>query len=280
MADPAGSLADWAARQAGVKAVVLIGSRTRAAGASDRADANSDWDFHLITSQPARFAHAGWTVPAGWGPPLAYVDRPGVLGSARKISAVFPGWELDLVLLPAWRLQLAQVAMSLGLHRQSAGLRRVLGELAVVIRPGYRFLHGAAPWEPFYRQVVAEVADPRLDDGEIVRLANGFVCDYVWLRRKVARGELAAARRMLRRALDEVNLRLAHELRLRRGLQSFPDARRLEQTAGPEEAVRLVSPAASGAEEILAVAGRSGATLRELMHGLVGPAWHWPEPIE
>lgn len=277
MGDPAQSLAAWAARSAAIKAAVLIGSRARPA--DDRLwqpDAASDWDFHVITSRPEIFAQAGWTAAAGLGAPLAYVDRLGVLGSARKVSAVFPTMEMDLVVLPAGRLQLAQLAMSLGLHRQSAALRRALGDLAIVIRPGWRFLHGAVGWEPFYQKVVAEVPDPRLGDEEIVRLANGFVCDYVWLRRKVERGELAAARRMLHRGLAEVNLRLAHELRLRRGERSFPDGRRLEQILPPAEAARFNVSSTDTAGAIIAAAEQGAALLRELMPGLIGPSWRWP----
>jgi hypothetical protein len=277
MADPAQNLAAWAARGAAVKAVVLIGSRARPAEDDlGQADAESDWDFHVITSQPGVFTQPAWTAALGAGAPLAYVDRLGVLGTARKISAVFQGMELDLVVLPAWRLQLAQVAMSLGLHRQSAELRRALGDLAVVLRPGYRFLHGAAGWETFYRKVVAEVPDPRLDNADALRLAQGFVCDYLWLQRKVARGELVAARRMLHRGLGEVNLQLAHELRLRRGERSFPDGRRLERTHPAAELAGLAVAGDGSAEALRVAAGQCAATLNTLLAGLVGADWRWP----
>jgi len=279
MSDPAQSLAVWAARSAVVKAVVLIGSRARAA--DDllwQPEATSDWDFHVITSRPEIFAHSAWTTAAGLGAPLAYVDRLGVLGSARKVSAVFPAMEMDLVVLPAWRLQLAQVAMSLGLHRQSAGLRRALGDLAIVIRPGWRFLHGAKDWEPFYQKVVADIADPRLSDAEAVRLANGLVCDFVWLQRKVTRGELVAAQRMLHRSLVETNLRLAHELRLRRGERSFPEGRRLELVLTVTELARLRVSASLEPAALRAAAGHCAATCRELMAALLGVSWSWPLP--
>lgn len=277
MADPAQNLAAWAAREAAVKAVVLIGSRARPAeDGLGQADAESDWDFHVITSQPGVFTQPAWSAALGAGAPLAYVDRLGVLGRARKVSAVFPGMELDLVVLPAWRLQLAQVAMSLGLHRQSTELRRALGDLAVVLRPGYRFLHGAAGWEPFYRKVVAEVPDPRLDNADALRLAQGFVCDYLWLQRKVARGELVAARRMLHRGLAEVNLQLAHELRLRRGERSFPDGRRLEHTLAAADLAGLAVAGDGSAEALRVAAGQCAATLNTLLAGLVGADWRWP----
>jgi hypothetical protein len=277
MSDPAQSLAEWAARSAMIKAVVLIGSRARAADDPLwQPETNSDWDFHVITSQPEIFSHAAWTTAAGLGAPLAYVDRLGVLGSARKVSAVFPTMEMDLVVLPAWRLQLAQVAMSFGLHRLSAGLRRALGDLAIVIRPGWRFLHGAAGWEPFYRKVMLEVADPRLDDADAVRLANGFVCDYVWIQRKVTRGEWVAAQRMMHRSLVETNLRLSHELRLRRGERSFPEGRRLERVVTAPELAGLRVSAPLEPAALRAAAGQCAATCRELMSALVDVGWKWP----
>lgn len=280
MADPADKLAAWAAREAAIKAVVLIGSRARPADDPVwRADAESDWDFHVITSRPEIFCRPDWTTVLGAGAPQAYVDRLGVLGSSRKISAVFSGWEMDLVVLPAGRLQMAQVAMSLGLHRQVAGLRRALGDLAVVIRPGFRFLHGADGWEPFYRKVVAEVPDPRLGDADVLRLAKGFVCDYVWLQRKLVRGERVAARRMLHRGLAEVNLQLAHELKLRRGERTFPDGRRIERTATADELAGL-GVAGDGTEAALrAAAEQCAETLKGLMRELVGAAWGWPLPL-
>lgn len=279
MSDPTQRLAEWAARSAAVKAVVLIGSRARAGDDPLwQPDATSDWDFHVITSRPAMFTSSAWTIAAGLDAPLAYVDRMGILGSARKVSAVFPTMEMDLVVLPSWRLQLAQVAMSLGLHRQSAELRRALGDLAIVIRPGWRFLHGAKDWEPFYQKVVAEVSDQRLSDPEAVRLANGLVCDYVWLQRKVARGEWVAAQRMLHRALVETNLRLAHELRLRRDQRSFPEGRRLERVVTAPELTGLCVGAPMEPAALRAAAGHCATTCRELMAALVGESWTWPLP--
>ncbi len=277
MNSPDRMLVAWAARSPEVRAVALIGSRSRESPAApDRADGESDWDFHVITSHPARFANTEWMQAAGFPTPIAYVDRLGVLGSSKKVTVLLPGTELDLVILPAGRLRLARMAMALGLHRRSAGLRRALGDLAIVIRPGYRFLHGAGGWGGFYQKVVAEVPDPRLDDAAVRRLAEGFVCDYVWLQRKLARGEFIAARRMLHRGLAEVNLQLAHELRLRRGELSFPDARRLEQVLAPAAAAELAAPADGTPEELSRAVAHCAGTFRTLMTALRGETWRWP----
>ena len=64
-----------------------------------------------------------------------------------------------------------------------------------VIRPGWRFLKGGETWDEFYKKTVADVDDPRLSDDEAKRIANIFICDYIWVARKIDRGELIAAQR-------------------------------------------------------------------------------------
>jgi hypothetical protein len=188
---------------------------------------------------------------------------------------IFEGAEADLVILPLGLMRLTRLLVALGLHRREGRVRRGLQDLAIVIRPGWRFLKGAGQWEPLYQRVVAEVSDVRLDDAAARRLADSFVCDYVWTLRKLDRGELLAAQRMLHQSLAETNFRLLHELRLRRGERSFPEARRIERVAGAELAgVTVDSPLEVAA--LRSAAGKSAATCRELMGGLVGAGWHWP----
>ena len=109
-------------------------------------------------------------------------------------------------------------------------------DIAEVIRPGWRFLKGERRWGPLYRQAVAEVTDPHLSDEAVRQLAEGFVCDYVWTQRKMARGEFLTAQRMLHRELAEVNFQLLHELKTRQGERTFTKARRIERiTRSPDE---------------------------------------------
>lgn len=270
-------LATWAAREPSVQALVLIGSRVRPADDRVwRADAHSDWDFQIITSQPQRFADAAWTSGLAGMEVRAYAARIARIGGLPKVNAIFAGAEADFVILPGGRLRLAKFLVALGAHRHSAWLRRGLQDLAVVIRPGWKFLKGAAAWEPFYQRVVAEVADPRLDAEAVRGLAEGFVCDSVWARRKLERGELLAVQRMLHRELAETNFRLLHELKLRRGERSFPEARRIECVGGG--AVESVSVDATlDATALRAALEKSAATCRELVHSLVGNTWRWPD---
>lgn len=265
----------WAAGQPAVKAAVLIGSHIRPAGAPNAADPSSDWDFQVITAAPRVFADAAWARALPGCALRVYAVRP-TFGGVQKVTALFAGAETDFVVIPAGPLRLARVALRLGLHRRPGPVRRGLADLAVVIRPGYRFLKGAEGWTGFYEHVLREVPDPRLDDAEAVRLADGFVCDVVWALRKLARGELLAAQRMLYHSLAETNYRLLHEVRLRRGEPSYPEARRLERVAGTDELAGVSLAPRLVAEDLHLAVMRARATLESLMARLV-PAWRWPE---
>ena len=268
----------WAQREPTVQGLTLIGSQTRAADDQIwRADAQSDWDFQIISSQPEMFADAVWTRGLVGTEVRAYAARAARIGGVPKVNAIFAGAEADFVVLPAGMLRRLKFFVRLGLHRRGGKTRRALQDLAIVIRPGWRFLKGADTWEPFFRQVVADVPDARLDDESARRLAEAFVCDYVWLQRKLDRGELLAAQRMLHRELAETNFRLQHEVKLRRGERSFPEARRIERIATTAELSGVSVNASLDAAALRAAAERSAETCRELLGSLVGEQWRWPE---
>jgi hypothetical protein len=215
-------MAAWAAQEPAISGLVLIGSRERPKrDVVWRPDAQSDWDFQIIASRPQLFADRGWTRDLAGMDVLAYAARTARIGGVPKINVVFAGVEADFVIIPANLFLRAKPAVALGQHRRAGRLRRMLQDLAIVIRPGWRFLKGERAWGTFYHRVVAEMPDPRISDVAAVQLAEGFFCDTIWTRRKIARGELLAAQRMLHRELAETNFRLLHELRLRRGLRSF-----------------------------------------------------------
>lgn len=265
----------WAEREASVRALVLIGSRVQAAETSAvTADEFSDWDFQVVTSRPEFFETRAWMRGVGFGEPLAYVARPGRLGTAMKVSAVLREGELDLVVIPAGRLRQAKLLLNLGLATRLAALRHALGGLALVLRGGHRVVKGERGWGEFFRRVASEFPVPRLGDDEVRALAEGFVCDYVSTRHKMERGEFLAAQRWLHHQLAEVNFQLLHELRLRRGEASFPDARRIERFAAEWRDVEVSAVPAS--ESLRAAMGKSATTLRELMQALT-PDWRWPD---
>jgi len=276
-ANLAEKLAVWAQAEPEVAALVLIGSRQReATDAIWRADAQSDWDFQIITGNPSRFAKADWLQALG-EEVKAYAMRPPRFGGVPKVNAVLAGTEVDFVILPAGRLCLARWLMRLGLHRRPGRLLRGLQDLAVVIRPGWHFLKGGPAWEPFYHRVVAEVPDLRMDDAAAQNLAEALVCDYVCILRKIDRGELRAAQWMIHRDLADANFRLLHELRLRRGERSFPEARRIERIAPDHELTAVTVATGPDAGALRQAADHSARTCRELMQALVGTAWRWPD---
>lgn len=272
-------MTDWADHEPAVQALILIGSQVRATQDTVwRADAQSDWDFQIITSDPERFARPDWA--RGLELPLrTYAVRRAAISGLPKVAALFAGAEADFVVLPADRMRQARWAVALGLHRRITGLRRSLQDLAVIVRPGWQLLKGAARWQSFLEKVVAEVPDPRLSDAEVRNLAEGFVCDAVWVRRKIDRGEWLAAQRTLHRALAETNFRLLHELKLRRGERSFPEARRAERILSESE-LALVSIAALPAAAALTPAlEQAEATCRALVRALIGDSWRWPDDV-
>jgi hypothetical protein len=272
-------VAGWAARTPSVSGLTLFGSRARSAP-SARPDARSDWDFQIISSDPAMFADRTWAESLPGAKLLVYAPRMTRFGKVPKVNAIFEGAEADFVILPARTLWAAKLLVSLGFHRREGFLRRGLRDLAIVIRPGWRFLKGSERWDAFYRRVVAEVDDARMGDAEAVNLADTFVCDYIWTVRKAERGELIAAQRMLHRELAETNLRLLHELRLRRGERSYPEGRRIEQLAAGPGMPAVAPNARCDGPDLRAAAAGAAAVLRELMNSLVGAAWRWPGSLE
>ncbi len=267
----------WAERTPAVKALVLIGSRERqASDAVWRADDQSDWDFQVITSEPQVFATKAWTRGLTGAELKVYAARTARIGGVPKVNAIFAEAEADFVVLPAALMRTIKRMVTLGRHREDGKVRRALQDLSIVIRPGWRFLKGGEAWDAFYRQVVAEVDDPRLSDAAICGLADAFVCELVWTKRKIDRGELITAQRMLHRELAETNFRLLHELKLRRGERTFPEARRIERVASKAELNALSVSATLKAVELRREVAKSAATLRKFMRALVGEGWRWP----
>lgn len=276
--DFGGKLASWANQQTSITGLVLIGSRERAeSDAIWRADAESDWDFHVITSNPKLFLDSTWTTGLAEINIRAYAARMTRIGNVPKINAVFSETEADLVIIPSQIIRKHWLLTKLKWHRLKLGdSLQFLQDLAVVVRPGFRFLKDTRNWKSFYQFATIAVSDARLSDDAAIKVANGFVCDYVWTVRKISRGEYFAAQRMLHRELMDANFRLLHELKLRRGERTFPEARRIERVAAPEE-LALLSVTSNRDELGLTLAVEKCAqACRELMKALVGKNWIWP----
>ena len=265
----------WAQREKHVELLVAIGSRVRAPGVAGAADRRSDWDYQIASSRPEILDRGEWLSALGVEV-HAYAVRIGRLGSSAKISVVTDRGELDLVLLPAEALRVLTTAMSRPASSWPPQLLPALTDLATVLAGGFRVLKGEAAHGPLLARIASEVPVTRLDDAAVRIESEGFICDYVSTWRKVERGEWIAAQRWLHHQLAETNLRLLHELRLRRGGASFPDGRRLERLAEPLTD-GLTVRATPDAESLRAALPRCAATHRRLVEALLGDTWHWPD---
>ena len=125
--------------------------------------------------------------------------------------------------------------------------------------------------------MATQIPSRRLGDDETRAIAEGFVCDYISTRHKIARGELLAAQRWLHHQLADASFQLHHELRLRQGKLSLPDARRLEFLVDDRRDVTVGVPPNTASLET-AVAS-CAASFRRVMHGLVGDSWRWPDGV-
>src|SRR5690606_12349277 len=109
----------------------------------------------------------------------------------------------------------------------------------------------------------------RLDHREVRSMCDGFLCDYLWMRQKLARGELIAAQRMLHRSLAEINYQLLHEIRLREGEPSFREARRLEKLLPDHDLVSMQVSSHLNADELSDAADKCFDTMKACAARLV-----------
>jgi len=203
--------------------------------------------------------------------------RAGRLNSVKKVTAVFEEGELDLVIIPYRQFRMVALIVRLGLMNFFPKSSSSLRNLAAVWKGGVVVLKGDFRVTLLIDAMKAKINSGRLDDEEVCALANGFVCDYVSAKRKLARGEILAAQRWLHFHLAEVNFQLLHEWRQRRGLLSFPDARRTESLLSKRE-MKLVEVKAIPNEISVSMALEECASACvELMGKLVGSKWSWPE---
>lgn len=261
----------WLNNEPTVLAVVLFGSHARRTGALASADDWSDIDLQVVTSAPDRVLAADWANLFPGEQLCLKVLRPATSG-LRKLTLIYASGEIDLVLVPARQMVGLRVLMKLGLHRKIRGLAGGLNNLRTILSGGYRLLKGQENWGPVYARVVADMPGFRLDDTEVRNMADGFLCDLLWVLKKLQRGELVATQRVLHRSLIETNIVLLHELRLRRGEISYQQARRVEQLTERADLVTVQASARLSSGELHTAAWSALAGLRSLMRELL-PAW-------
>jgi hypothetical protein len=257
-----------------IVSAVVFGSRGRSASALGAADRWSDIDLHLIVKDPARLILRSWAeaIP---GCELVLHLVHTIPAGVQKVTILFTGAEINLILLPAGALRAVRLASRLGLHRHWKKLNFPLNEMATVMRGGYRFLKGERAWGPFYARVVRDLPGKRIDEAAAGRLADTFLRDQLRLRQKIERGELVSAQRILHVFLMEIIFKLLHEIRLRQGLPTFGEGRRVEKLLNGEELRYAQVSARLDADELRAAATRTLATLRHYMAELA-PRWSPP----
>ena len=217
------TVSSWARSRADIRALVQIGSRVQPGAAVDDL---SDYDYHLITTNPTAYRDGGFARELGrcWasGAQVAF-------GGAVKVSAVYEGGlEADFVVL-----RHADVLMlSLALRWPATArfwpsvLRRGVEDFRTVAAPGWKVVKGGAPWERRYARVTpfrAPLAEPQFRE-----LCGEFWTQLAWAAKRALRGELRASERALHRHLVENSLRMLQEEALLSGRPGRPLGRRAE----------------------------------------------------
>ncbi len=271
------SLREWMKDQADVRVAAVFGSHARSlSGEGQPADPWSDVDLQIVTTRPGRYRDRAWTAQLPGQELHAYAVRP-VFGGVQKVTALFSGGEADFVIIPYRRLWLGRLAFNLGLHKRVPGIRRGLGEFALVMSFGQKVLKGGPGWQRFYTRAVKEVPLAHLTDEEAVALGEGAYVDATSILGKLARGEYVAVQRWLHRSLIETNFRIMHELRVRQGLVSYPDGRRVEQLLSAAELATVRFEVGLDEPSLRAAIFASLAGTRSLLTELTGKAPTWPE---
>ncbi|MFZ5496724.1 MAG: hypothetical protein ACOZE5_15500 [Verrucomicrobiota bacterium] len=219
-------IVEWVRRQPDVEALVQIGSRVQIDG---HVDEWSDWDFHLISTDPRRYLDVGWLLQIApcWSAHVETTER-----GVAKLSAVFAGgFEVDIVPLAAWQMKLVYWLMARPAWRRlyPAVLQRGIANTRLVAGPGYRVILGGEAWERRLAALKVQWPETVLAATDFEFCTGAFWRHAVWVCKKVARGESRAALRWNQvEAMEHLYALLAEEARLA-GRPARPEARKAEQ---------------------------------------------------
>jgi aminoglycoside 6-adenylyltransferase len=188
----------WAKVEPNIRAVAVFGSQARQ---DDPADEWSDLDLALVAKRPAVYlADDQWLGRLG---PLwlsHYVRAP--VGGLDEQRAVFDGaLELDVVVLPVRKLQLARLALGIVSRIPAAagllpiGFRRALAGMAESFGHGARILvdkDGLLRPLPSTQLEIQESTKPT--EKQFLAVAEGFWHGSIWVAKHLRRGELWRAK--------------------------------------------------------------------------------------
>jgi len=231
---------NWISKSEYIVSAVLFGSTARRDRILGEVGSEfSDIDLHIIVNRGTKIDRVNWQceLPVGEYCMAAYRSAS---GGVRKVTVIFTSGQIDLVVVPIDMMRLASLACFLGFHLKHGFVRAALNEMATCLHGGYRFLKGERRWGSLYRNV-SRLPGVRLNDAEVVSLANSAVCDVLWVRQKLRSGELVAAQHVLHTRVIDVNLRLWRELRFRRLRPplAFGLGRKIEETLDKSDLERL-----------------------------------------
>ena len=268
---------NWLRREALVNAAILFGSSARPHGRIGHHDQWSDIDVQVITSKPSQIEGMDWARLFPNERYCLHIARPAT-GGVRKVTVLFQRGQIDLVIVPYLRVRLARLGLSLGLHKKFHRWDIALNEIKTWMQFGYSFIKGETEWGGFYATIFNDMPGVRLSDEAAREIANGFICDMVWVLQKAGRGELLAARLTVHQSLFQAHFRLMRELQMRRGdtLQSFGLARYLEESLCNDELRLFQTEVILEKSQLRGAAWQSYEALKILMAQLV-PGWTVPE---
>jgi hypothetical protein len=270
-------ITDWIQRDPNIKGAVLFGSMARHSVAA--ADAWSDCDVHLLATDTEKVASLDWqsAMPQMHLCHQAMRPVPGNVRNVRKLTLLYAEGEADIVAVPVTRMRFVRWCVRMGICRMFPQTTKSLANMSEVLSGGYRLLKGAETWDEFYAEI-ARMPRLRIGDREAAQMADSFLCDYLWIRQKLLRGEFIAAQRLLHRNLAETNISLLHELRLRRGLPSFQSARRVEMLLTARELQCIRVSHGVNSDSLYTAADDAYRGLVEIMQHLI-PAWKVTTPM-
>lgn len=216
-------VAGWAAEQADIRMVLLLGSRARTIEPADRW---SDFDLVIATADPARYLNDEAWVAAFGEPLLTFVEETATGGERERRVLYASGLDVDFSIFP----------METVMGWATPALPPVVAD---VLARGMRVLVDKDGLEPALREHVPS-GYPRFGlpgAAAFTEARADFLYHCLWAARKLARGETAVA---LASVGNRIRLRLLDMIRWRTIAVHGHDpgvwygARKIERWAGDD----------------------------------------------
>jgi len=224
------SVLAWANARPDIRALVQFGSRVRNDGTADEW---SDYDYHIITSNPRSYRDGAFARALGrcWAS-----ARRASFGNVVRVTALYEGaLEADFVVLS--HVEMRIVALALRWPSTSRLWPRPLvggvSSFRIVAAPGWKVLKGGVAWEKRYARVAPSQAS--MTEAEFEQVCGEFWVVLASTSKKVARGEFRAAQREIHENLIENSLQIFREDALADGRKAYFVGRRAESWFTPEQ---------------------------------------------